>query len=48
VIPGKFLRFYFWRTGNVLVLLGGADVLDDLTEERLAELARRLDTRGRQ
>ena len=48
VIPGKFLRFYFWRTGNVLVLLGGADVLDDLTEERLAELARRVDTRGRQ
>jgi hypothetical protein len=47
VIPGKFLRFYFWRTGNVVVLIAGSDVLDDTTQSALTDIAKKIDTRGR-
>lgn len=48
IIPGKYLRFYFWRTGNVVVVLGGSDALDDATEQSFTDLARKIDARGKQ
>ncbi len=42
------LTFYIWRTGNAVFVYGASDVLRDMDQRSMLDVAKRLDSRARQ